>query len=132
MAYDPATSQLLLFGGYNGTTYMNDTWSWTGTTWSQISATTSPTLRAGASLAYDASSNQMVLFGGYNGSSYLQDSWTWSGTTWAALSPAAKPSAREEGSFGYDTSTSQTRLRRLRIKSPAHEVAVKQFLPYKP
>src|ERR1019366_1574692 len=82
-------------------------WSWTGTTWSQISATTSPTLRAGASLAYDASSSQMVLFGGYNGSSYLQDTWTWSGTTWTALAPAAKPSAREESSFGYDTSTSQ-------------------------
>jgi hypothetical protein len=26
----------------------------------------------------------------------------------------------------------QTRLRRLRIESPAHEVAVKPFLPYKP
>src|ERR1039458_3838474 len=26
----------------------------------------------------------------------------------------------------------QSRLRRLRIESPAHEVAVKQFLPYKP
>jgi hypothetical protein len=26
----------------------------------------------------------------------------------------------------------QTRLRRLKIESPVHEVAVKPFLPYKP
>ncbi len=29
MAYDPATRQLLLFGGYNNTSgYLADTWTW--------------------------------------------------------------------------------------------------------
>jgi hypothetical protein len=90
---------------------MNDTWAWTGTTWSQLTPTTSPTVRAGASFAYDpVNGGQMLLFGGYNGSAYLQDTWTWSGTTWTQLTPAASPPVREEGSFAYDTSTSQMLL----------------------
>ena len=35
MAYDTATTQLLLFGGYNGA-YLSDTWAWNGTTWGQL------------------------------------------------------------------------------------------------
>ena len=30
-AYDPATTQVVLFGGNNGN-YLNDTWAWNGTT----------------------------------------------------------------------------------------------------
>ena len=39
MAFDPATNQLVLFGGYstNGGSYLNDTWTWTGTAWAQQS-----------------------------------------------------------------------------------------------
>ena len=110
-AYDAATSQLLLFGGTNGGGYLNDTWSWTGTTWSALVPTNSPTIRDGASLAYDGASGQanLVLFGGYNGT-YLQDTWTWSGTNWIALSPLLKPPSRDEAAFGYDTATSQMLL----------------------
>jgi len=109
LAYDTATSQLLLFGGTNGGTWFNETWSWTGTTWTEITPTTVPPVRAGASLAYDGASGQgnLILFGGYNGTSYLQDTWTCSGTNWVSLSPATKPPVREEASFGYDTATSQ-------------------------
>ena len=32
MAYDPATGQLVLFGGYDGG-FLDDTWTWNGTTW---------------------------------------------------------------------------------------------------
>jgi hypothetical protein len=106
MAYDPAMNggELLLFGGYNGTSYYNDTWAWNGSTWSQVgntgdtscttTCTNSPSDRDGASMAYDsANGGQLVLFGGYNGA-YDNDTWTWNGTTWAQLSPATSPSAR--------------------------------------
>jgi hypothetical protein len=33
MAYDAARSRLVLFGGYNGTENLNDTWEWDGTQW---------------------------------------------------------------------------------------------------
>ena len=42
MAYDSATTQLLLFGGYNGA-YLGDTWAWNGTTWGQLAEATPPT-----------------------------------------------------------------------------------------
>jgi len=32
MAYDPATANIVLFGGYGGS-YLSDTWTWNGTTW---------------------------------------------------------------------------------------------------
>jgi hypothetical protein len=36
MAYDPLTSQTVLFGGSSSTaTDLNDTWTWNGTTWTR-------------------------------------------------------------------------------------------------
>jgi hypothetical protein len=67
MAYDPATSQLVLFGGgasFTGTLKLNDTWAWTGTTWSKLSPTTSPSARSDAKFAYDAATSQLLLFTG--------------------------------------------------------------------
>ena len=54
MAYDPAIGQLVLFGGTgaNGTV-LNDTWTYNGTTWTQLSPLTSPPARSDSSMAYD-------------------------------------------------------------------------------
>jgi hypothetical protein len=35
MAYDPASKQVVLFGGLDGSAYLGDTWTWNGSTWSQ-------------------------------------------------------------------------------------------------
>ena len=93
-AYDPATGQTILFGGFNGSTYYNNTWDWNGANWVQLSPATVPSLRSGASLAYDTATSQLVLFGGYNGSTYLNDTWTWSGTNWVVQSPTTQPAPR--------------------------------------
>ena len=39
MTYDPALGQLVLFGGAlnSGRKVFGDTWTWNGTTWSQLS-----------------------------------------------------------------------------------------------
>jgi len=34
MAYDVLRAQVVLFGGFNGSTDRGDTWVWDGTTWS--------------------------------------------------------------------------------------------------
>ena len=95
MAYDPATGDMVLFGGSSGATYRNDTWTWPdGThTWTQQSPATSPPARWGASMAYDPATGDMVLFGGYNsaGTGQTNDTWTWNGTTWTQQSPATTP-----------------------------------------
>ena len=92
MAYSPAIGELALFGG-QGTAYDADTWVWTGTTWSQLSTSTSPSVRGRAAMAYDPATSQMVLFGGYNGTSYLADTWQWSAVAVTGVSPTAGPLA---------------------------------------
>src|SRR5271167_3258455 len=95
MAYDPATSQLVLFGGLSlSEGSLNDTWTWNGTTWAKLSPATGPLARFAASMAYDPATSQLVLFGGQGSSGPLNDTWTWNGTTWTRLSPATRPPAR--------------------------------------
>ncbi|MBV9660180.1 MAG: hypothetical protein JO337_03390 [Acidimicrobiales bacterium] len=90
MAFDPSLHQLILFGGRDSHgDFLGDTWAWNGRTWKQLSpAGSTPSPRAGASLAYDPA-GRLVLFGG-------------TGSTPAA--PAASPNAGPNS--GSDTTTS--------------------------
>jgi hypothetical protein len=103
-AFDTATDQLLMFGGYgNEESLDDDTWSWNGTTWVELHPATSPPARWDASMAYDASSGQLLLFGGGNASDQdFDDTWAWNGTTWVQLYPATSPSIRVGASMAYD------------------------------
>jgi hypothetical protein len=107
LAYDPATTQLVLFGGGNDQGDSADTWTWDGTTWTQQSPATSPSPRFFASMAYDPATTQLVLFGGGNDGGESADTWTWDGTTWTQQSPATSPSARSVADMAYDPATSQ-------------------------
>ncbi len=108
MVYDPATSQLLLFGGsshpFTEGGYLGDTWTWDGTTWTQLHPATSPPARHNADMIYDAASNEVILFGGYNGH-YHNDTWAWNGTTWTQLHPATSPPPRDTDALVYDPAT---------------------------
>jgi hypothetical protein len=108
MIYDPASSQLLLFGGgaTTGTGYTpGDTWSWNGTTWTQLSPANSPGVDVFAwQAAYDAASHQVLLFGGgEGGGTFGSNTWTWTGTNWSQLSPSAVPPVRAFGTMTYDS-----------------------------
>jgi len=120
MAYDPATGNMVLFGGYNGSSYLNDTWAWNGTTWTQVVGTSgcaancsnSPPARDLASMAYDPATGNMVLFGGEDSSSYLNDTWTYNGTTWTQAIDTGcttnctnSPSKRAIAPMAYDPAT---------------------------
>jgi hypothetical protein len=123
LTYDPESAQLVLFGGYDGTNDDNGTWTWNGSTWSQVddsgsvgctsACPTSPPGRQSGALAYDPANAQLVLFGGVNGSgSTLDDTWTWSGTLWfqvddsgsagCTTSCPSSPPAREEAGTDFD------------------------------
>jgi hypothetical protein len=69
MAYDPATRTMLLFSGFSdqigSAGYLDDTWSWNGTTWTQLFPAASPPARTGAPMAYDAATGTVLLFGGF-------------------------------------------------------------------
>jgi hypothetical protein len=117
MAYDPATRDIVLFGGYAGIGlpgtssehYLDDTWTFNGTNWKKLSPATSPPGRAGASMAYDPATRDIVLFGGNQASNthFLDDTWAFNGTNWKKLAPATSPPGRWSASMAYDAATRQ-------------------------
>lgn len=112
MAVDPATGTLLLFGGVQSVRVdvrgypsiediLGDTWSWNGTSWTQLAPQTSPTvgtlptqqgaapLSAGSTLLRDEKRNVLVLVHEAIDGVQL---WEWDGTipTWKSLGAPAR------------------------------------------
>jgi N-acetylneuraminic acid mutarotase len=96
MTYDPATKRVILFGGYNGSIYLNDTWAFdpATNTWSQLHPSTPPPARGAHSMAYDSASGRIILFGGSvpreDDELYQNDTWAYDPVedSWAELLPA--------------------------------------------
>jgi hypothetical protein len=95
MTYDPVSGKIIAFGGLDGTGYLNDTWSFDGTSWAQIATQSAPPARAAAQMTYDSVTQKVVLFGGYDGTNYLGDTWLWDGSTlqWTQATPKHHPPA---------------------------------------
>lgn len=105
MAYDPADGHVVLFGGYTGHTFLNDTWIYADGIWTNITQTagTPPSARAGLGLmTYDAADRMLVLFGGQGNGGFLNDTWTFSSGRWSPLDPATPPPARNDAPLVYD------------------------------
>lgn len=105
LAYDVSTKQAIIFGGEDGgASFLGDTWTWDGITWTQQFPPASPSVRANHAMAYDANIGKVVLFGGYSaiGGVALNDTWTWNGTTWSEIQSPFTPRARYGASMNYD------------------------------
>jgi sugar lactone lactonase YvrE len=112
MAYDSVQGKLVLFGGNTDSGDLADTWTWNGTTWTQVdtSQTDGPPGRNSAVMAYDSAHGQVVLFGGAGASGLLGDTWIWNGTTWTQQILATSPVARQNASMAYDAAAGQVVL----------------------
>jgi hypothetical protein len=84
-AYDPATREVLLFGGRTEPgTPIHDTWGWNGSTWIDLdSGVDGPPPGEGSSMAWDSALDQMVLLTGSGVIGEPGATWIWSGTRWA-------------------------------------------------
>src|ERR1044071_6870281 len=93
MTYDPVSGKIIAFGGFDGAGYLNDTWSFDGTSWVQVD--THSAARAAAQMTYDSLTQKVVLFGGFDGTNYLGDTWLWDGSTleWVQATPNHHPPA---------------------------------------
>jgi hypothetical protein len=81
MAYDAATSTMVLFGGETRSSLLGDTWTWDGTAWTQRTPASHPRVLRESAMAYDAATSNVVLFGGQTAirgtPRDISSIWTW-------------------------------------------------------
>jgi Galactose oxidase, central domain len=106
MAYDPVSKKIVLFGGFGQQMYLQDTWTFDGTTWSKQQTPVAPPARTTACMAFDKRTHKLVMFGGFDGkatkSAYLNDTWLWDGatSTWTQATMKSPP-PRASGPMGF-------------------------------
>ena len=103
-AYDPVRHRLILFGGFDGSTILNDVWALSlagETAWEELQpAGPLPAARRTSSLIYEPAGDRLILFAGWNGGPGYQDVWqlTLAGTpAWTELTAAVPLPARRWG-----------------------------------
>lgn len=105
MAYDVARARMVLFGGWTGTGYPNDTWEFDGVDWQQVFPTASPPGSSRHRMTYDLVRGEIVLYFNQNQQSGL---WLYDGTTWRAAPPG--PPALFTPALVYDEARARTVL----------------------
>src|SRR5262249_41056807 len=104
LAYDPVRQRVVLFGGRSSPNYLDDTWTWDGSTWTAQPSAARPLPRTEAAMAFDEARGVVVLFGGRNLNAVANDTWTWNGAGWPCM-PAGSPASRggSAGVVGHRT-----------------------------
>jgi hypothetical protein len=130
MTFDSTRNVQVLFGGKSsssspgcavetragsGDYNCNDTWEWTGTSWTEVTPGSNPSVRHSHALAFDSSRSRTVLFGGCcdSSSNYFGDVWEWDGSAWTSAAtsvPGATPTPRIGMGMAYDTDLGATVL----------------------
>jgi len=110
-ANDAATGTDIQTGGRSGCSpsagqYV-DTWSWNGTTWTQLHPKVDgPGEMAWFSMAYDDATGQEIAVGAYSGCGISTGMWTWNGTQWTpAPQNVVLPDALDSYSLAYDAAS---------------------------
>lgn len=91
----------LLFGGYDGTRYLNETWVLNGSTWQRLSPAHNPPARGYHAMICDSGRGNVYIVGGTNGTQVFDDVWEWDGADWNNRTPSRRPQAREGAAMMY-------------------------------
>ena len=107
MAYDAKDGYVLLFGGYcdglgGHCTVSQQTWTYVGGNWTELTPAKSPSPRWGAGMTYDSADRCIVLFGGFTPQSYLNDTWEFSHGKWTKVRTASAPNPQKFVTMTYD------------------------------
>ena len=104
MAFDSHRNRVVLFAGLGVPGYLNDTWEYDGSTWTQVNPAITPPARDSHSMVYDSNRRVIVLFGGYNPSTnYLSDTWEYNGSNWQQVNTPQTPPGRHHHAMVYDS-----------------------------
>ncbi len=103
-AYDQRRRRLVMFGGLDGSTVLDETWERREDgSWLRVPTNPTPLARTDHAMAYDARRGRVVMFGGaFRGGVNLQDTWEWDGQTWIQLETEVAPAPRSSHLMGWD------------------------------
>ncbi len=97
LSWDPNTNSFVLFGGFDGTSYLNDAWLYNpaGNSWWQLTPSGGPPAgRRRHTAILDPLRNRLVVFGGEDASGRFNDTWSLSlvgAGIWSQLSTSGGP-----------------------------------------
>jgi hypothetical protein len=102
-AFDPNHHAVVIYGGRTpADTWLDDTWSWDGTTWTQLQLSQHPTLRFAVG-AFDPTISKLVVYGLTSDLKTAQ-TWTWDGS-WQQVTGGPSPTRRVSSALAYDPSS---------------------------
>jgi hypothetical protein len=115
LVYDQHLKKSVLFGGWNGSNFLDDTWIWDGSDWAQITKNPPPS-RELESMWYDPILQKTVIFGGLgrltsqDRLTRYDDQWQFDGTGWVEIKPTTLPGTRYGASAAVDPRNGHTVL----------------------
>ncbi|HLQ36375.1 MAG TPA: kelch repeat-containing protein [Planctomycetota bacterium] len=101
MATDTGRGQILLSGGWDGSSNLADTWLFDAAGWHQL-AVSGRGPHSSHRLAFDPARGVVVSFGGWDGTNFLGDTWEWNGAAWRQLFLPTSPAARYSHAMVFD------------------------------
>jgi hypothetical protein len=107
MVYDENIKKVVLFGGFDGTNYRNDTWTWDGTNWTEVKKN-KPTNRGLHAMWYDPLQHKTIIYGGLGRGSIderitrYSDMYAFDGNGWTKLNVSTTPGERFGPQIGVD------------------------------
>lgn len=82
MVYDKENQELIRFGGWNGNSRINETWSFRNNKWHNLETDDRPTPRNHGNMVYDEKNERIILFGGHDGKNVFGDIWEFNAKNW--------------------------------------------------
>jgi hypothetical protein len=108
MVFDAQRGRVVLFGGVSMAGLLDDTWTWDGSTWTQLAPVggVHPSARRGGAMTY-IGGGRILLHGGLDAGSSnnvgLNDTWILDGETWTQQTGPSTPSSPlATGGLTYD------------------------------
>jgi hypothetical protein len=115
MVYDQNIKKVVIFGGFDGTNYRQDTWTWDGTDWTEVKKNRPPN-RALMSMWYDPLQKKTIIYAGLGRGSIderitrYSDMYSFDGTGWTKLSVSNTPGERFGAQIGVNPLTGKLLL----------------------
>jgi Galactose oxidase, central domain len=106
--YDSIRGRIVMHGGATSQllgSLTNQTWEYTGTTWTQVTTVGNPGPRDRAAMCFAPALGRAVLFGGSNGSAFTNQTWLYDGVaaTWTQVTITGPvPPSRSGATLVYD------------------------------